>query len=792
MQTLLQDIRFALRQLRKAPGFTIVAVLTLALGIGANTAIYSIIHGALRLPYPNASRMMAIQNAYPQGSYYAVSYPDFQQWRAQSRDFTQIVAMNQNNSTLTGEGEPQTLNVGLVSEGYLDLFHLQPVLGRGFLSAEHREGAAPACVLVESFWRKQFHGDPSVLNRPINLGGKACTVVGVVPILTPSRYRAIQVWTPLEPKPPQIRHGWNYLLAVGLLRPGVTQAAGLAELRGIQAQIDKQFPDNKHGIDIHPLAQFFFGDLRPVMLVLQAAVGFILLIACVNLANMLLARAADRGREFAVRRALGASQRRMLQQVLTESLLLTVTGAVGGILFAEALLHIPISAWPEGYTPPSGVPLDGEVLAFAALLALVTGVFFGIFPALRLRSQESRDALQQSRTMSESREQKHTRSLLVIAEMALSMLLVAAALNMAIYFSRLLRVDPGVNADHTLTVTLLLPELRYPKPDDQRKFFDRVQDLLAVLPGVKAVGGSVDLPFAGPSSTGDFDYEGSAKGTDTHLPFAEQHFVTPGYFAAVQTPILQGRGFTIHDQPDAQKVMVINRGMAQRLWPGQNALGKHIQFANGWHEVVGIAQDVRFGGAGAPVGLQIYVSSEQHPLPYLNFILRTEGDPLALAESARHAVQSIDPGQAILEVSSLQALADASVAGQRTSTMVTAILGCLALLLASIGVYGVMAYSVSRREREFGIRMAVGADRGSILRMLFSGVLRLVAAGVLIGAGLVYAARAWIDSMLGGNGTNPAALGVAAALLCAVALLATFMPARRATRVQPMQALRAE
>jgi len=797
MQFLLQDIRYALRQLRKSPGFTVVAVLTLALGIGANTAIYSIIHGVLRLPYPNSEQMLAIQNVYPQGSYFSVSYPDFEQLRAQSRTLSQIVATAPRPMTWTGHGNPERLLVEFVSEGYFRMYGLDPVAGRSFLANEHIKGATPVCVLSEDFWRQKLGSDPSIVGRPINLNGNAYTVVGVVPALE-NNVTPPQVWVPLEPAPPEIRRGWNYLFAVGLLRPGVTQGEALAELRGIQAQINKQFPDHKHDVDVQPLWKAVFGDLHSILWMLQAAVGFILLIACVNLANMLLARAANRAREFAVRRALGASPKRMIQQTLTESLLLSISGAAVGLLIAEGLTHIPIAAWPKNFVLPSAVHLDGSILAFTALLAVSTGVLFGLVPALRILKQDEKDALQQGRTVTESREQNRTRAALVIAEIALSMLLVAGALNMAFYFIHVLHTNPGMNPENTLAMTVSLSPAQYPKPEDQSRFFDTLLDKLAVLPGVTHAGGSDEVPFQPSGDNGDFTYDGQPDSTSVHNPFADFHYVTPGYFAAVETPLLQGRDFTRQDRADSQKVIIVDRSTAQRLWPGQSALGKRISccFKGGDFIVIGVVGDVLFSGPAAKPGLAFYMSEDQVPQPQLSFVLRTHGDPMALAEVARHAVTSIDPGQAVSNITTLTALAQESIAGQRTSTTITAILGCLALLLASIGVYGVMAYSVSRREREFGIRMALGANRGSIVKLLFAGMLRLTIVGMLIGAGLALAMRAAMQSvtgsLLGANGTNPGALLLAALLLCVVAALATLVPARHAMYVEPMQALRTE
>lgn len=795
MQILLHDIRYSLRQLRKSPGFTLIAILTLALGIGANTAIYSIIHGALRLPYPNADRMMAIKNVYPQESYFAISYPDFLSWRSENKSFTQMVASFPARATWASSAGPETINIGLISDGFLSMYGLRAIVGRGLQPSDHLKGAAPVCVLDEGFWRRELNGDSAIVGKPLNLGGKTCSVTGVVSTLVPAgSKRPVQVWVPLEPHPPMDQHGSNYLLVSGLLRPGTTQATAQSELKTLQAQINKQFPDNSHDVAMIPLSEMLFGDIRAVMNILLAAVGFILLIACVNLANMLLAKAADRAREFAIRRALGASPARMMQQSLTESLLLSLTGAFLGLVVAEGITHIPIAAWPQGFVRPSEVHLDAAVLGFTILLAAGTGVLFGIIPALRILREDETSALQQGRTVTESREQNRTRSILVVAEIALSMLLVAGALNMAIYFYGLLHIDPGVNTQHTLAVSLDPSPAQYPRKEDRQRFYQEVLDKLSRLPGVTHSSASVDVPLSGADTNADFTYDGAPQGTDEHKPFADVHNIMPGYFATVETPLLQGRDFTPQDRDGSQRVMIISHSMAERLWPGKNALGRRIHCCtdNGDYSVIGVVADVHFDGPAQPANFAIYISQSQYTTSTINFLLRTQGDPLVLAEAARHAVASINPGQAVSSITTLDAVSQASIAGQKTSTMVIAILGCLALLLASIGVYGVMAYNVSRREREFGIRIALGSDRAGILKLLFSGVFRLIAVGVILGASLALAVRVWIDSILGANGTSPAALVIAALLLSMVAAFATWIPARRASRVEPMQALRSE
>ncbi|HTW80667.1 MAG TPA: ABC transporter permease [Terracidiphilus sp.] len=797
---MLADLRYALRQFGKVPGFTLTAVLTLALGIGANTAIYSIIHGALRLPYPHSDRMIGVQNVYPQASYYAASYPDFIEWRAKATSFSQLVAVTPGRATWNGESfgkaEPEAVGAWLASEGYFKMYGLHPVLGRDFLASEHQVGSAPACLLTESFWREELHADSGVIGKALDLDGKSCTIVGVMPVMKPSASRPVSVWLPLETNKPWDQHGTNYLFVSGMLRPGVSPAQAQAELSTIQQQIDKQFPDNKHGIGVHPLLQAYFGDLRALMKVLLAAVGFILLIACVNLANMLLARTADRSHEFAVRRALGASPGRLLRQTLCESLLLSLGGAAAGLAVAFGLTHIPIAAWPKGVVPPSDVHPDAAILVFTCGLGILTGVLFGMMPAFRTLRQEDKQALQPGRTVTESRSHGRTRSILVIAEIALSMLLVVGALSVAMRFVALLHVDPGVNPHNAMVMTVMLPAKQYPKGDDQLRFWHALAAKLSSLPGVEAVGASVDTPFTGSNANGDFTYEGQPAGSADKNPFAEKHVITPGYLKAIGAELWQGRDFSSHDNAGSPQVVIINRTMAQKLWPGQSAIGKRIKAYSDWETVVGVVADIQFAPPGEPPAFQIYAPLDQSPQPSLGLALRTApgfgADPLSLSEPARAAVASIDPRLAVSNMASLEVLSQEALAGQLTATTVTSILGVLALLLASIGVYGVMAYSVSRREREFGIRIALGASRARILRLLYSSVFRWVLSGMLLGMVLAWFGQVWIRSMLEIKETSPLVMALGGLLLCVIAAAAAAAPARRAMSVAPVKALRDE
>jgi len=794
MRSLRQDLQFALRQMRKSPGFSLTAVLTLALGIGANAAIFLVLHGTLRLPFPQADRLVVVRNTYPGSEDTPGSLPDFQDWRRQSKSFSALVAIFPTRMTYLGKREPMRIPAAYASEGFLSTFGLSPVSGRDFLPAEHQKGVAPVYLISEEFWKDQFGGNPSVLGSTITLNARAGTVVGVVPRMVPSFYYEPQVWMPLEAAPPYDGHGTNYLNIVGRLNKGVSLESARSELNVIQGQIDKQFPANGHGILLRSLAQSMFGDIRSVTLVLLGAVGFILLIACVNLANMLLARATDRMREFAIRNALGASMRRLLQQTITESLLLAFVGAFLGLICAVAVTRLPLAMWPKFLLRPDQVTLDATVILFTAGLAVLTGLFFGIIPALHVLRENFFAATREGRSLTETREQNFTRSVLMISEIALATLLVAGALSMARYFTQLMHTDPGINPDHVLSMNVSLSPARYEKPEQRRQFFEQLVDKLKTTPAVTAVAASSSAPFAGDAASSDFEYEGQPAGSPKQLPFADNYFVSPGYFESMQMPILQGRSFNERDQPGAPKVVIINRTMATALWPGQSAVGKRIKVIDSdWHQVVGVAGDVHAAGVSQPAGFQFYVSSLQHPVRDMNLLMRTTTEPLSIANLAKQAVYGIDPEQAVSNVTSADQLASDSIAGQRVSTALSESLGALALLLASIGVYGVMAYSVSRREREFGIRMAMGARPRDILSLLLRRTGYLVLIGVALGAALTLPLSRWLSTLLPGSRSFGALAVVAAGfVLAGVAMLATYLPARRAATVQPMTALRTE
>ena len=794
LDQLVADVHYGIRTMRNKPGFAIVSVLTLALGIGANTAAYSVIHGALKLPYANAKRMVVVRNVYPHLPYGALSWPDFSDLRSGNKSFLEMASLFTSRMTWKGPGDAEDLNIGLITEGYFRMYGMSPILGRSFVASDHQQGSGAMCALGEVFWRNELKSDPSVVGKPLNLNGQNCTIVGVMPRVIPDSNHPAQIWMPMELNLPMRERGDDFMLVVGLLRPGVGAEQALAELRGIQTQINNQFHEEAHTLDFVPLSQYVFGDIRRVMYILLIAVGVILLIACVNLASMLLARGLDRTQEFAVRYALGASPGRLLRQTLTESLLLSLCGAGLGLAFAVIFTHIPLAAWPKGFLKPASVHLDGKVLAFATSLALITGVLFGIVPALHFIWERDIPAVPQGRTTTRSREQTRSGSLLLIVEIALCTLLVAGALNMASYFRHLVHTDLGMNPRNVLSLAVSLSAEQYSQPESKLLFYNTLFARLSALPGVKNVAAAFVPPFWGVAPRGKFSYDDQPTGTAGSEPFANYLYVTRSYFDTMQSSILRGRSFNPGDRLGSPRVVVINRGMSEKLWPGHNPLGKHIYLAGKDRDftVVGIAPDVPFLGLAQPVDYQIYMSIEQAPPSGLSVLLRTSGEPLAYVESVRHAIFSIDPDRAISNVTSIEALQDETIALQRTSTVVTAVLGALALLLACIGIYGVMAYSVSRREREFGIRIALGSSRSRILTLMFSRVFGLVFAGTASGACLSFAVRAWAASLLGTSQDDTQALVVSGLLLCLVAAVATLIPARRATLTDPIQALRSE
>lgn len=796
MESVLQDIRHAARSLRKNPGFASVAVLTLALGIGANTAVFSIMNGVMfRLPYAHPEELTTVENSYPESGLTPSSYPDFVQWRKESRSFQALAATFSSNLTLLGRGEPRRVPGAYISEGYFAMLGIAPVAGRPMSAEEHSPGGAPACLISREFWQREFGGAADALGKSLALNGREYTIVGVMPSVSPSFFSPRDVWVPLELQPPYEKHGTNYLRVVGRLRAEVTPERARQELAAIQDTINAQFPGNKHGISAEWLSTALFGEIRPILLTLLAAVAFVLLIGCVNLANMLLAQGAARAREFAIRRALGATRAVLIRQALTESLLVSLLGGAAGILLAVAAANAILPYLPSNLRPAE-FDLDARMLLFTLVTSMAAGMAFGVIPAFRVSREDHKTSLQAgSQQAGEARGQNRLRAVLVGAEVALATVLVCGASLTMVSLYRVLHVDPGFKPQGLVTMQIPLAPVRYPDAEAQLRFFQTLVEHIRTLPGVQSASATAYVPFGQGGQTGDFDYQapGHQPYPAAQGPITEEHFALPGYFDTMQIRLLQGRPFDERDRRDSPKVAVINESMARKLWPGQDPIGRRVQILGEWQEVIGVVADVRPGSLTLPAELQAYLCAQQHTPDEMAIVIRTAGDPFAVSAAAKRAVFALDPQQVVSHVSLMDTLIDDSLTRVRAPTVLLAVFGSLALLLASIGVYGVTAYSVSRRIREFGIRMALGAREADILRLVVGWEMRVAGVGMMTGALASLPLGKFVGQLLFNVSSGDAAASLAAvALLACVSALATYLPARRAMRVDPMVALRYE
>ncbi len=797
MTGLFQDLRYAARQLRKSPGFAVVAVMTLALGIGMNTAVFSIVDAtALRLPFRHPEQLVVLENSYSNTDHTPTSFPDFLDWRTQSRSFTQLVASFRSSFNLTGVDEPQRVRGRYISEDYFLLLGAQPLLGRSFLAAEHSKGGANVCLISEDFWRRQLSSDPGVLSRSMVLDGTAYTVVGVMPAKAPDLAGPIptDLWIPLENKPPYNAHGTNYLQVIGRLKPGVTRENATSEIRVIQEQINKQFPPNKHNVILVPLTDVLLGDVRPVLEVLLVAVGLVLLIACANVANLMLARAASRTREIAVREALGAARWRIIRQLLTESGLLAGIALLASVFLTWCGTRILLGVWPESQKIPD-LALDWRVAVFATLISVLATVVFGLAPALLTSRTHLNIVMKEGgRNTTDAGGHGRLRTAFVTSEIALALVLVIASMLTLRSFYRMLHTDPGFNRKGLLTARIALPETRYSQAAGQR-FFAVLLSQISNLPGVQSAAATAFVPLGEGGQTGDFEVEGRPASKSQEL-FAEEHFVTTRYFQTMQIPLLRGRYFSETDKEDTPKAVVINNYMARQLWPGQDAIGKRIQVLsapNDWSVIVGVVADIKTDALNTPPAMQIYMSTLQRPITDMFLVVRASTDASSLIPAIKGAVFSLDNQQPVANIALMDQLLSRSLSPARSSSTVLAIFAGVAILLAATGIYAVMAYSVGQRVHEIGIRMALGAGGAEIQRMVMKACARICGWGLGIGLLAALLSTRLLQSLLFGIGASDTATFILSTLLLGgAAALASYIPARRAAKVDPMVALRYE
>jgi putative ABC transport system permease protein len=811
MTVILQDLKFALRMLRKNPGFAIVAVLTLALGMGANSAIFSVVNAVLLqpLPYQAPGRLLFLSGLNREIGTVGVSmsFTKFTQIREQGHTLDGTVAFYSTTMTLATQREPEAVTANRVSGDFFKILGISSIRGRDFLPGEEALGAADVALLSDGFWHSHFAGEPGALGRSLTLDGRPVTIVGILPpsFRFPLQFPEPDVWLPRvsDPtflRPEQVRSGAGYLSLVARLRPGESLASARAELDTIDARYRNQFTgfvdSEKIGVSAVPLEESLVGPLRPGFAVLLAAVGFLLLIACANVANLLLARATSREREMALRKALGASPGRLVRQLLSESLLLSLLGGLLGVSLAAGILPA-LRAFSPGSVPRlAETRLDAPVLLFSVLLSLVTGILFGLAPALQASAGNLHETLKEgARGMSEGGHRGKLRALLVVAEMGVALVLMTGAGLLMQSFSRLMKVNPGFSSDHLMTFLLNLPPNRYEQPDMQRQFYRQLLEQTKFVPRVESAALTNFLPLAGPTRFVFFCPEGTVCQGIGKDPLINMRQVSTGYFETVRTPILQGRVFTEQDTATSPPVVVVNQTVADRYWPRQNPIGKHLANSRDMiqREVIGVVADVKFNALNVANSEEMYLPLEQLPWATTTLIVRSQGSSEALTSAIRAKIAELDPNLPISSVASMESIVASSVAQPRVLSQFAGIFAGFALLLAAIGIYGVMAYSVSMRRQEMGIRMSLGAESRDIVKLIVGQGMRLALLGVTIGVATSLALTRLISTLLFGvSATDPLAFLLAAAVLVTTALAACYLPARRATRVDPIVVLRYE
>ena len=804
----LQDLRYALRMLLKNPAFTIVAVIALALGIGANTAIFSVVNTVLLrpLPYKDPERLVMVwedasKHGYPRDTPAAANFVD---WRDQNQVFEGMAAIADESFNLTGAGDPERLEGRRVSANLFPMLGVEPQIGRVFSAAEDQPGSQRVVLLSYGLWQRRFGGDPSIVGKPLTLNGESHTVVGVMPARFQFPTSDDQAWVPIAFTPEQAaRRNRHYLQVVARLKPGVSLGQAQTEMSTIATRLEQQYPQSNAdlGATVTSLHEHLVGDIRPALLILLGAVSLVLLIACANVANLLLARAAVRQKEIAVRIALGARRLRLVRQFLTESVLLSTLGGIVGLAIAFTGLVLLRTFIPENISQAREISIDLKVLGFTLFVSVLTGVIFGLAPAIQaVRFNQSETLKEGGRDAATGGSGKRLRSVLVMAEVAISLVLLIGAGLLINSFLRLRNVDPGFRADNLLTMKIVLPEPKYEEFERRQAFYTDLVQRVESIAGVRSAAVTTNLPLYRQGNSITVRIEGKPEPPPGQEQVVVTRIISPGYFDTMTIPLLSGRKLNDQDVATSRNASaVISETMARRFWPNEDPVGK--RFAPGrvtsdedWINVVGVVKDVR----------QFELTAEPRPQMYLSYrqagffaprdlVVKTDIEPTSMAATVRNAVWEIDKDQPVSDIRTMEAILADSIARQRFSMLLLAIFAGVALILAAVGIYGVMSYSVAQRTHEIGIRMALGAQTGAVLKLAVGYGMKLVIIGIVVGLIAAFALTRLMSTLLFGvTATDPTTFTLISLLLVGVAALASYIPARRATKVDPIIALRYE
>lgn len=815
METLFKDIRYAIRGLIKRPSFSAIAVITLALGIGANTAIFSVVNATLLrpLPFKDPDRIVMAWGYLPKLAHTSDKFPtsagNYLGLVKQTKTLQELAAFRQWSWQLTHAGEPEQLQGVRVSANFFEALGARPALGQTFTVEQDQEGSTPVAVISHRLWQREFAADKSVLGKSLTLNGQTVTVVGVMPRdfefpgganMIPGLQFATKndIWMPLAMNGEERKNQGSLNLALlGRLKPGVTVSQAENELRAIETSLP--LGTIGYTVNLIPLQKQMVGNIQRLLLVLLATVAFVLLIACANVANLLLARASSRRKEMAIRGALGAGRSRIIRQLLTESMLLSAVGGLVGFLIAIWGTPLLVSFIPEKVPRIHEIDVDLRVLGFAFLTSIVTGLVFGLAPALQASRIDLNESLKESaRGTTGGLRQNRLRAFLIVSEVSLAVILMIGAALLTKSFVRLVDVNPGFDPSQTLTMEVSLPTLppsKYANQEEQAVFFQQLLDRLNHTPGVTAAGAVLSLPLTGAQESTDLFIEGRPKPTAAERPNADYTIVTPGFFEALRIPLLRGRQFSDLDGKNAPGVIIINDALAQRYWPNEDPLGQRLTvgFEKTPREIVGVVATIKQTTLNAAGRHAMYLPHLQRPTGGMSIVLRTNGDPMSLVALSRTQIHAVDQSIPVTNIRTMDEIFSASVAQQRFSMLLVGLFGSLALVLAAIGIYGVMAYTVTQRKHEIAVRMALGAKSSQVWQMVLKDGLVLASLGVVIGLGGAFALTRLMSTLLFEvKPTDLQTFAMVSALAIFVALVACVVPARRATKVDPLEALRCE